>query len=401
MLTNLQSNTPDVSGNSGDASSAVDSGIRPVGSHDAQQAASGDLPPPAPVLVADGFEYYAAAEPEVFEGFEAAADLTAVTLTRPVWGNMLTPAGCEKVRTRLSKKLPDLRRARFITLTIDPRRAGAKIDEQTDETVITDEVCVAAYELGKEKLRDFFRRLRHGFAYRWSSIDGCYVPCHPSTLVEPWTELVDGTETTFAAPVIYTGVGEETPYAWKLEFMESGMPHWHLPFLHRRKIPWQAVQAAWMLGGVDVKLIDSKTLNYLFKYVTKAGQGFPDWALDYPRTIRFWQASRGFYTVTGTTRPKTEPKTTRRFETIRQKLARYPTVVRVWHPGQLVQRGRESFTFGYQFPQLREFAPGVRFEDVLVASSHIAVNGLGDAPSSGNKAQLPSHLVAHIVEKAS
>lgn len=303
-----------------------------------------------------------------------------VTVTRFVARNWLTPCGREIVTAAIKEKMPDLRDARFFTLTIDPRMAGALIDEESGEAVVTDDVCRKAYELGKAQLRDFFRRIRYGVSYRYDDVEEGMVVCHP---FEHGSETFDGT-------------GERTRYAWKLEFQQNGMPHWHVCFLYRRKIPLDAVTASWALGMTETARIRGNGLEYLFKYLSKSPfteetGGLPEWVLDYPRQIRFWQSSKGFYSTSpgghgpnGTSSPACESAEEpasgpgRVFRTIREKLAMYPTLFRAWTS---------------EFPEVRRFAAGLRFETALVLASWAALIGLGDAPDNTHRAEVfETHL---------
>lgn len=87
-------------------------------------------------------------------------------------------------------------------------------------------------------------------------------------------------------------------YFVKFELTEAGWPHWHLGLDCRDHIPNEELEAAWGLGWTKIKRVKKpRDFRYLFKYVTKdaAGEGVPDWVLDYPKTIRVFQTSNGFF----------------------------------------------------------------------------------------------------------
>jgi hypothetical protein len=85
-------------------------------------------------------------------------------------------------------------------------------------------------------------------------------------------------------------------YFSKLELHESGWPHWHLGFDCRDYIENGIVEEAWGLGFTKVKRVEKqRDFRYLFKYVVKDAGEIPDWVLDYPKRIRVFQTSVGFY----------------------------------------------------------------------------------------------------------
>ena len=95
-------------------------------------------------------------------------------------------------------------------------------------------------------------------------------------------------------------------YFVKFELTEAGWPHWHLGLDCKGHIPNEELEEAWGLGFTKIKRVKKpRDFRYLFKYVTKdsAGEGVPDWVLDYPKTIRVFQTSNGFFGQTKT-RPK-------------------------------------------------------------------------------------------------
>lgn len=88
---------------------------------------------------------------------------------------------------------------------------------------------------------------------------------------------------------------EITRYFAKLELHESGYPHWHLGVDTPRYIGAGTVAKFWRLGFVKVKRIRGDSWRYLLKYVVKGNGPIPDWVLDYPKRIRVFQTSVGFF----------------------------------------------------------------------------------------------------------
>ena len=87
-------------------------------------------------------------------------------------------------------------------------------------------------------------------------------------------------------------------YFVKFELTEVGWPHWHLGLDCREHIDNEHLFEAWGLGFTKIKRVKKpRDFKYLFKYVTKdsAGDGVPDWVMDYPKTIRVFQTSSGFF----------------------------------------------------------------------------------------------------------
>ncbi len=186
-------------------------------------------------------------------------DYTGLQVRGYQGANWFTERGVREKRRLIEKKgLPELRRCLFITLTIP-------------EGFI--EPCVA-YEKGKKRLPQFLRSFRKA-------------------------------------------TGRSFAWAWKLEFQENGMPHWHLIVDFREHIPPEFLylfEKWWSLGRVNVKRLKHDEFAYLFKYVSKGangdadpetGIGLPAWVLDYQKKLkngrttaglRFWQTGGGFYT---------------------------------------------------------------------------------------------------------
>lgn len=112
-------------------------------------------------------------------------------------------------------------------------------------------------------------------------------------------------------------------YFVKFELTEAGWPHWHLGLDCRAFIENEQLEDAWGLGFTSVKRVKKpRDFKYLFKYVTKdtAGDGVPDWVMDYPKTIRVFQTSSGFFGDTKQAAPSDgQEKTERKAKTLRDK----------------------------------------------------------------------------------
>jgi len=183
--------------------------------------------------------------------------------------NWFTDRGVREKRRLIEKKgLPNVKHCLFITLTIP------------------EGVCLPchAYEKGKARVPLFLRAFRKA-------------------------------------------IGRNFAWAWKLEFQQNGMPHWHLIVDFKEHIPPEFLylfEKWWGLGRVNVKRLKYDEFLYLFKYVSKAVSGdtdpetgipLPSWVLDYKRTlkdgrvsagIRFWQTGGGFYQNVETSKPSAE-----------------------------------------------------------------------------------------------
>jgi len=181
-------------------------------------------------------------------------------------------AGARKMAKRLQRRgFPALFGWLFVTLTIDP-----------DEFATPQE----AYEAGDDRLRRMVFALRECGHY----------------------------------------IGR---YFWKFELTQAGWPHWHLGFDTRDFIPNEAIQAAWGLGFTKTKRVSkTRDFRYLFKYVCKDVSNLPDWVLDYPRRIRVFQTSAGFYGAT--TQPRLAREATSELiekrTTLRQKITHWDTL---------------------------------------------------------------------------
>jgi hypothetical protein len=182
------------------------------------------------------------------------------------------PQGIRKMVKRLeSRGFPWLRGWLFFTLTIDQKKFASEVD---------------AFEAGKDRLRRvIFELRRRGYDIK--------------------------------------------RYAFKLELQGNGYPHWHLLVDTRAFINENLVTELWGLGYADVKRIKPTKWKYLFKYVVKSGGEIPDWILDYPKRIRVFQTSPGFFSKAGLARKAApiderdddQPKPTA--ETLGQKFKRW------------------------------------------------------------------------------
>lgn len=138
--------------------------------------------------------------------------------------------------------VPDMRNWRFITLTIGLRNLTP----------------TEAYKKGNERMRRFLARVRKA-------------------------------------------IGRSFLWCWKLEVHhdEDGFPHWHLLIDYKKKIPieiFERLEKWWGLGRVNVRRVESKDWEYVFKYVSKGLEDLPDWVTHFKGRIRIFQTSRGFWT---------------------------------------------------------------------------------------------------------
>lgn len=152
--------------------------------------------------------------------------------------NWITQQGVWKIQRDLEPRMPDIKRARFITLTLDPE----KFDYDPEE----------GYEKGKRHLREFLYQLDK-----------------------------------------YLGRPQRTPYCWKLEFTRSGWPHWHIIFLYKKSIPAQVLNTLWGRGRTNIEMIRDESFSYLFKYVSKTADDIPPFIMK-RKQVRFFQSSKGF-----------------------------------------------------------------------------------------------------------
>lgn len=155
--------------------------------------------------------------------------------------------GCKKVQKDILAKLPDVKGCLFLTLTFDPNLFASP---------------ESAFEVGRDKIRRIFDKLRRGVMY-----GGKFIKI-------------------------------DAPYFVKLEFTEEGWPHFHLIFRTRKFLRGQLLNKLWGLGRTNVKRISNKRFRYLLKYVAKGGK-VPEWVLRRTR-IRIIQSSHGFYLESAT-----------------------------------------------------------------------------------------------------
>lgn len=160
--------------------------------------------------------------------------MPVVTAYRPA--SWFSRVGAQKKLSQLeSKGLPSFKNWRFVTLTIDPKKFA------TSES---------AYEYIKPRLRFFIRKLKR-------------------FLGKPSLSFV-----------------------WKLEFQDNGWPHWHLLLDYKEKIPHDRLLDLWGFGFVEIQRVKSRSMRYLFKYISKGldSGDLPEWFLKYTRP-RVFQTS--------------------------------------------------------------------------------------------------------------
>lgn len=186
------------------------------------------------------------------------------------------PQGIRKMVKRLEARgFPWLKGWLFFTLTIDQKRFASETD---------------AFEAGKDRLRRVIHQLRRrGYEIR--------------------------------------------RYAFKLELQGNGYPHWHLLVDTRDFIAEDLVTDLWGLGFADVKRIKPSKWKYLFKYVVKGGRDTPEWVLAYPKRIRVFQTSPGFFAKPAPSRGskpvEDENETPKKAETLGEKFSRWGVTAHV------------------------------------------------------------------------
>lgn len=140
-------------------------------------------------------------------------------------------------------------------------------------------------------------------------------------------------------------------YFVKFELTEAGWPHWHLGLDCSEHIDNEHLEEVWGYGFTKIKRVKKpRDFRYLFKYVTKdsAGEGVPDWVLDYPKTIRVFQTSSGFFGDKKKALPSDgEVRPAREARTLREKWL-------VWLKRGVV-RGRAVGLFGVPVHLARSF----------------------------------------------
>jgi hypothetical protein len=118
-------------------------------------------------------------------------------------------------------------------------------------------------------------------------------------------------------------------YFWKFELTKAGWPHWHLCLDTRDFISNEEVASAWGLGFAKTKRVSKRRdFKYLFKYVCKDPGDLPEWVLDFPRRIRVFQTSAGFYGKTTQARIAREATTEliEKRTTLREKITHWDTL---------------------------------------------------------------------------
>jgi len=178
-------------------------------------------------------------------------------LVLPTW---FTSEGARlKVQALKKKGIPIMKNWRAITVTIDP----SKVDDDP----------LLGMKRGKKRINRFTRKMRAQF-------------------------------------------GEDARWCAKMEFhsdgSHAGWPHWHVLFEYTTMMTIEElklVEKFWGLGRTKVQRVEGDSMEYVFKYATKAHNidiHSPElaWFLHYLNRetgqtferCRFWQTSKGFYT---------------------------------------------------------------------------------------------------------
>lgn len=151
------------------------------------------------------------------------------------------PIGIKKVLKRFWHRLPDVNGSLFITLTVNPHY----FDDEA-----------SAFEHARDRIRRITDRLRSGI--KW---EGKIFKLN-------------------------------APYSVKVEFHESGWPHFHIVMLTRKFLPARLLEHIWGYGWTHVARIKQSKFEYILKYVSKS-QSVPDWVKSKKR-IKIFQPSKGF-----------------------------------------------------------------------------------------------------------
>lgn len=227
--------------------------------------------------------------------------------------NWYSEIGAQKKLLQLKNKgLPSFYNWRFVTLTVDPIKFKS---------------AQSAYEYIKQRMRYFIRDLKS------------------------FLDLKD------------------LNYAWKLEFQENGMPHWHLLIDYRKPINVHELTRIWKHGRLDIQRCTDKEFPYTFKYCTKSIEGLPRWFLKYNRP-RLFQSS-GIFTQKAndpdwSVSEEKEEEAETNFsspETLGQRLKRYQTMVQFKKDGKYFQlfnancQWVDSFRLLIKFPQVEFLNP--------------------------------------------
>ena len=151
------------------------------------------------------------------------------------------PIGIKKMLKRFWHRLPDVNGSLFITLTVNPNYFS---DEDS------------AFDHSRDRIRRILHRLRRGIKWEGKIIK------------------------------------LKAAYATKVEFHESGWPHFHIVLLSKRFLPAKLLEHLWDYGWTHVARIKQSKFEYILKYVSKS-QWIPDWVKSRKR-IRIFQTSKGF-----------------------------------------------------------------------------------------------------------
>ncbi|GEM_PF-4036211 len=234
--------------------------------------------------------------------------------------NWITAQGVWKKRNDLEKRMPDLRYARFITLTLDPKRFDS-IEQ--------------GYEVAKRHLREFFYRLDKAI-----------------------------------------GVQSRTQYAWKLEFHENGWPHWHVIFLHRKMISTDVLNECWGKGRTQVEMIKGQGFTYLFKYAAKQVDHIPHCILQ-KKQVRFFQTSPGFLLAEAeeeqnlSSPDKAAPASPRRVDNTQKEHSRGKTLGTL---GERIERWGRTLKFEFQDQILTVESEEGFFAELILETAKQAVH---------------------------
>jgi hypothetical protein len=223
--------------------------------------------------------------------------------------NWYSEIGAQKKLYQLEKKgLPNFYNWRFVTLTVDPLKFKS---EQS------------AYEHIKTRMRYFIRSLK-----------------------------------------VYLEIND-LRYAWKLEFQENGMPHWHMLIDHKKPIDVKHLTKLWKYGRIDIKRCKDKAFPYTFKYCSKNIEGLPSWFLEYKRP-RLFQSS-GIFPKSNdpdwsVSEEKGEGEETNPSpsETLGERLKRYQSMVQFKKSGKIFQLFHAGCNWMQSFRMLIKF-PHVEF----------------------------------------
>lgn len=111
---------------------------------------------------------------------------------------------------------------------------------------------------------------------------------------DPFFAYLDGTKRSGDMIETFRRRYGPTEYFCGLEFHddEEGWPHWHMIILRRGTYPMQEIRDLWGRGHVYLQRIKSETFRYFIKYIVKDLDA-PEWVRECKR-IRRVRFSRGF-----------------------------------------------------------------------------------------------------------